>query len=75
MGDVLRIKSINTNNAHISPIDSLQKYLQILVLESDNKRVAFSIDELLDEHQILVKTMGKQLLKVKNISGVSVLGS
>ncbi|PLX02570.1 MAG: hybrid sensor histidine kinase/response regulator, partial [Marinilabiliales bacterium] len=75
LGDVLRIKPINTNNAHISPIDSLQKYLQILVLESDNKRVAFSIDELLDEHQILVKTMGKQLLKVKNISGVSVLGS
>jgi len=75
LGDVLKINSLSTNKAHLSPIDSLQKYLQLLVLENDSKRVAFSIDELLDEHQILVKNMGKQLLKVKNISGVSVLGS
>lgn len=75
LGGVLKLNSQNAIKSHLNPIDSLQKYLQILVLESDSQRVAFSIDVLLDEHQILVKNMGKQLLKVKNISGVSVLGS
>lgn len=75
LGDVLKLNSTNANNSHSGSIDLLKKYLQVVVLENANKRVAFVVDELLDEHQILVKTMGKQLLKVKNISGVSVLGS
>jgi len=75
LSDVLKINSVNTTNSQLSPIDSLKKYLQLVILENNNVRVAFIVDQLLDEHQILVKNMGKQLLKVKNISGVSVLGS
>ena len=75
LGEVLKLTPIKNDNSHLSNLDSSKKYLQIIVIEKDNKKIAFKIDELLDEHQILVKNMGKQLLKVKNISGVSVLGN
>jgi two-component system, chemotaxis family, sensor kinase CheA len=49
--------------------------LRILVLTHAEMKVGFVVDEIEDEQQILVKELGKQLKRVRNISGATVLGS
>jgi two-component system chemotaxis sensor kinase CheA len=50
-------------------------HIRIVVLVSGENRMAFKVDEVLDEHQVLVKSLGKLLKRVRNISGVTILGS
>lgn len=50
-------------------------HIRIVVLLSGENRMAFKVDEVLDEHQVLVKRLGKLLKRVRNISGVTILGS
>jgi two-component system, chemotaxis family, sensor kinase CheA len=47
----------------------------IVVLVSGEDRIAFKVDDLVDEQQVLVKGLGKLLNRVKNISGATILGS
>jgi two-component system chemotaxis sensor kinase CheA len=47
----------------------------IVILGSEEKRIAFLVDEILDEHEVLVKRLGKQLSRVRNFAGAAVLGS
>jgi two-component system chemotaxis sensor kinase CheA len=49
--------------------------IQVVILAHTNERIAFIVDEVLNEYQILVKDLGKQLNRVRNISGATVLGS
>lgn len=49
--------------------------VQLLILIHADNRIAFIVDEILEECQILVKELGKQLNLVRNISGATVLGS
>ncbi len=46
-----------------------------LVLRSADQRMAFQVDEVLDEQQVLLKSLGRQLRRVRNLSGAAVLGS
>ena len=46
-----------------------------VVLGSDLARVAFRVDEVLGEQEVLVKTLGRQLVRVRNVAGASVLGT
>ncbi|MFH1036140.1 MAG: response regulator [Pseudomonadota bacterium] len=46
-----------------------------LVLSSADKRMVFQVDEVLDEQQVLLKGLGRQLRRVRNIAGATVLGS
>lgn len=54
---------------------SLPHFIHIVVLTQGNSRIGFKVDAIVDEHQILVKTLGRQLQSVRNISGAAVLGS
>jgi two-component system chemotaxis sensor kinase CheA len=45
-----------------------------VVLGSADDRVAFLVDELLGEHEIVVKGLGAQLRRVRNVSGATILG-
>jgi len=47
----------------------------IVVLVSGESRIAFKVDEVEDEQQVLVKGLGKLLNRVRNISGATILGS
>ncbi len=47
----------------------------VIVLDQNETRVAFRVDEILGEQEILVKTLGPQLARVRNIAGASVLGT
>lgn len=46
-----------------------------LVLGSAEKRIAFRVDRVLGEQEALLKSLGKQLSRVRNVSGATVLGS
>jgi two-component system chemotaxis sensor kinase CheA len=49
--------------------------IYVIVLTSGPRRVAFSVDSLLHEQELLIKGLGKQLVRVRNIAGATVLGS
>jgi len=46
-----------------------------VVLGSGLARVAFRVDEVLGEQEVLVKNLGRQLARVRNVVGASVLGT
>jgi two-component system chemotaxis sensor kinase CheA len=47
----------------------------VLVLGNSELRAAFAVDSVIDEQEVLVKRLGKPLLRVRNVSGATVLGS
>jgi two-component system chemotaxis sensor kinase CheA len=47
----------------------------VLILGAGEQRVAFAVDAVLDEREVLVKTLAKPLSRVRNIAGATVLGS
>jgi two-component system chemotaxis sensor kinase CheA len=47
----------------------------ILVLSSAEKRLAFGVDEVLSEQEVLEKPLGGLLSRVRNLSGVTILGT
>jgi two-component system chemotaxis sensor kinase CheA len=48
---------------------------QVVVIASLEKRIGFLVDEVLNEQEVLVKNLGKQLPHVRNITGATVLGT
>ena len=49
-------------------------HFQAIVLEAEEKLIAFKTDEVLYEQEFLVKDLGRQLKRVRNVSGATVLG-
>lgn len=46
-----------------------------VVVQMNRARVALRVDEILGEHEVLVKPLGRQLARVRNVAGASVLGT
>jgi two-component system, chemotaxis family, sensor kinase CheA len=49
--------------------------IRIVVLVSGEDRIAYKVDDIVEEQQVLVKGLGKLLRRVRNISGATILGS
>ena len=49
--------------------------LPVVVVASGDRRIAFAIDRVLYEREVLVKNLGRQLARVRNIAAATVLGS
>ena len=47
----------------------------VIVLGTAENRIAFTVDDVLYEQEVLEKTLGRQLSRVRNISGVTILGT
>ena len=47
----------------------------VVILGTGSQRVAFHVDEILGEQEVLVKALGRQLARVRNVAGASVLGT
>lgn len=69
LADVLEINQ-NGNGR-----DKQNDELQIIVVNNVNNKIAFSVDEVIGENEVLIKTLGKQFPSEKYISGVTVLGN
>lgn len=46
-----------------------------LIVEAANSRLALLVDEIVAEQEVLVKSLGKQLARVRHIAGAAILGS
>jgi two-component system chemotaxis sensor kinase CheA len=46
-----------------------------LILGTGTDRIAFAVDAVIDEREVLVKRLRKPLVRVRNIAGATVLGS
>lgn len=54
---------------------SSQKFIHLVIIESKNQRIGFIVNDIISEQEVLFKKLGYPLFKVRNISGVSLLGS
>jgi two-component system chemotaxis sensor kinase CheA len=50
-------------------------HLFIVVVASGDNGIAFQVDEILDELQVMLKGLGRQLRRVRNIAGSAILGN
>jgi two-component system chemotaxis sensor kinase CheA len=73
LGDVLELPGLTPPNR--SATGKTPEQVAVVVLGIGHKHVAFRVDEILGEQEVLVKTLGRQLTRVRNIAGASVLGT
>ncbi|MDR3603171.1 MAG: hybrid sensor histidine kinase/response regulator [Syntrophaceae bacterium] len=55
--------------------DEKSQFVTIVILGAAEQKIAFSVDAILNEQEVLVKSMGRQLSRVRNVSAGTVLGS
>lgn len=55
--------------------DIEKESILVMVLGQGENQVAFEVDQILHEQEVMVKNLGKQLARVKNVSGSTLLGS
>jgi len=75
LGDALGLPLRNNGSSGIGIPAASSNHIPVVVLASADRRIAFLVDEVLDEHQVLVKGLGRQLKRVRNIAGATVLGT
>ena len=51
------------------------EFISVLILALAEKRIAFCVDKVLYVQEALVKSLGRQLVRVRNIAGATILGS
>jgi two-component system chemotaxis sensor kinase CheA len=52
-----------------------QRFQQLVVLASGDRRVAFAVDEVLGDEEVLVKPLASPLRRVRHVAGATVLGA
>jgi two-component system chemotaxis sensor kinase CheA len=57
------------------PRDEEAKDVQLVVLGTGNARIAFKVDEVMSDEEIILKGLGRQLSRVRNVAGATVLAS
>ena len=58
-----------------SPSASAAGFVQVAVLGAGGVRIAFVVDDVIHDEEVLVKTFSRPLSRVRNISGAAVLAS
>jgi two-component system chemotaxis sensor kinase CheA len=59
----------------VPPAAEKNGYVTALVVHSAGRHIGLGVSEVLGEQEILVRSLGPQLAKVRNISGAAMLGS
>lgn len=81
--DVLRYEGSPLMLVHLGSVldlprtndQSSKKRIPVVILSAAERRMAFAVDELADEQEVVIKGLGKQLTRVGGIAGASVMGS
>jgi two-component system, chemotaxis family, sensor kinase CheA len=68
LADVLEIKSE-------PKLGQASEFVTVLILGASDQKIAFSVNAILNEQEVLVKSLGRQLSRVRNVSAATVLGS
>jgi len=75
LGDILELRRKNNNSSDLPGRAGNQDTLHVLILGTGDNRIAFGAEKILNEQEILVKHLSSPLSRVRNIGGVTVLGS
>lgn len=67
------VKLSDTFNLNVQKIEPWESIL--VCVETEGGRIALMINELLGRQQVVIKTLGKSLAKVREISGGAILGN
>lgn len=67
LADVLELESVNNRE--------VPRTVPMVVLRSGDDELAFAVDAVLDEQEVLVRPLVRPLERVRNIAGATVLGS
>jgi len=68
MGDVLQLPRKN-------PTEDANDTVLVVLITLNDKLIAFLIDEVLNEQEMLIKSLGRQLSRVRNVAGATVLAN
>lgn len=68
LADVLKLPAVEGS-------DAAPAIAPVVVMFAGDQRVAFAVDAVLDEQEVLVKRLGRPLMRVCNVSGATVLAS
>ena len=66
LNDVLELPATGEKSAGLLPA---------VVVGAGDRRIAFGVNEVMYEQEVLVKQFGKPLVRVRNIAGATILGS
>jgi two-component system chemotaxis sensor kinase CheA len=69
LADVLELPRSRTTGT------ALPDKMSVVLVHAAARRHAFSVDEVLSEQEVLVKSFGQQLRRVRNIAGAALLGT
>ena len=67
LADVLELPYSTTIHPH--------EQLPVVILASAERKVAFVVDALIDEQEVVIKRLGRQIARVGGIAGASLMGS
>jgi two-component system, chemotaxis family, sensor kinase CheA len=56
-------------------ISNFKDHAQLLLLQTANRTVAFEVDELLNERELVLKPLGREIARAQYVSGAALLGS
>ena len=74
-GEVLPLVSLagilETGRRSVEP----EATVSYVILRAADRRIAFAVDQVVGVQEILVKPLGRQLSRVRNVAGATVLGS
>lgn len=66
MADVLGLPKSATQN---------RSQCEAFIVRINDQRIAFWVDEVISEQEVLFKKLGEQLIRVRNIAGATIMGS
>lgn len=52
-----------------------REHIPVVILSSAERKMAFVVEALIDEQEVVVKSLGKQITRVGGIAGASLMGS
>jgi chemotaxis protein histidine kinase CheA len=55
--------------------EKVQKAMLVVIVTSLDRRVGFIVDEIVREEEVFIKSLGKHLGKVKNVSGATIMAT
>jgi two-component system chemotaxis sensor kinase CheA len=73
--EALALESLATPLELSLPVAASLDQPQAVLVSAGDQRIAFAVDEVLGEQEVLLKSLGPQLSRVRNIAGATVLGS
>ncbi len=72
---ILDVQAATRERLMLKKTDTRQVFANLVVLSAAGCRLALKVDRVVDELQVLVKTLGRQLGRVRNIAGATILGN